>query len=148
VLEEHLDPNADLAKQAAELLYGEWGAEFNVFDGINNVDELEALIKTYQVFLACLQGRVIGVATISSNDWDVRPDLSPWLGNVCVHTNYRNIGVGKGLVKFALQHVDDVVYLWTYTTDLVRFYENMGFRLLHYVGNHKMYPHIYVLSSK
>ncbi len=143
-----LEEYPQFSRQVAELLYSEWSKEYRLFDNIHSIDELEQLIKTYKVFIARFQKEVIGVATISDSDWGVRPDLSPWLGNVCVKPAFRKIGVGQRLVQYVLRHVDTAIYLWTYSEDLVKFYENAGFRLLQYIDKHHHYQHIYVMYFK
>lgn len=140
-----LEERPHLSMQVAELLYSEWELEFRMFDGIATLEQLEDLIRTYQVYIATLNDEVIGVATICPEDWGVRRDLTPWLGNLFVKPQYRRMGLGKALVRYVLEQTKNVLYLWTYREDLLPFYENMGFRILEYIDNYRCYKHIYVM---
>jgi len=133
-----LDEVPEMSRQVAEILYKEWKDDFKRFDNIDTIEQLEEHIKQSKVFLACFKEEVIGVATISKEDWGVRPDLTPWLANVCIKPKYRHMGVGKSLVRFVLSHVKkpNPIYLWTCTEKLVKYYEMLGFKLLQYLDTH------------
>lgn len=73
----------------------------------------------------------IPVASFSLQ-WDdgVRPDLFPWLGDLVVSSEYQQRGIGKKLVRFAMEVVQrmgfDTLYLFTFEKTLVEYYAKLG----------------------
>lgn len=64
----------------------------------------------------------------------VRPDLSPWLGDLIVSEPYRNCGIGKLLIKHAMKKTKEMgfsrLYLFTFDEELINFYSKIGWSIL------------------
>jgi N-acetylglutamate synthase-like GNAT family acetyltransferase len=78
-----------------------------------------------------LDQNVIGSAAIVTSDMDSRPDLSPWLASVFVHSNYRHKGIGARLVKVVMQEARShgINTLYLFTPDQTDFYKRLGWHV-------------------
>lgn len=75
--------------------------------------------------------KLVGMCSLQMND-GIRPDLFPWLGDVCVDPEYQNQGVGKLLVRAAIEKVREMgfesLYLFIFEESLVEYYQKLGWR--------------------
>jgi len=142
--------DAHLQQQASQLLFDEWANEYRIFDGIHTAQELCERVVAQNTCLAAIDddGAVLGVAMISKDDWGVRPDLVPWLSNVCVHRSRRGCGIGTKLVRAAMERVRNgsTIYLWTYTDRLVEFYRRFGFKVIDTIPQHHHMQNVTVMA--
>ncbi|MFW6364991.1 MAG: GNAT family N-acetyltransferase, partial [Spirochaetota bacterium] len=77
--------------------------------------------------------RPIGMVSLKAYDLVTRRDLSPWLSALYVDVKFRNRGIGRLLVKTAIQTALNrgypLLFLFTdrdNTDELVRFYSRLG----------------------
>ncbi|MGL5409740.1 MAG: GNAT family N-acetyltransferase [Shewanella sp.] len=81
-----------------------------------------------KMFISEYQGQVTGSSSLVAADMDTRTDLTPWLANVYVNSDYRNQGLGKLLVNAVLDHANSLglekIYL--FTADRAEFYRAQG----------------------
>ena len=70
----------------------------------------------------------IGTASLTPDDLETRPDLTPWLASVFVLAEYRRAGVGAALVEAVVAHARKlgVETLYLFTEDRADFYERLG----------------------
>lgn len=82
------------------------------------------------MFIMLDQQQLLGSSSIVANDLATRPQLSPWLANVYVHSSYRGQGMGRRLVQFAMQQAKaaGVKRLYLFTADQQAFYHSMGWQ--------------------
>ena len=168
----------ELYPAAARLLRSTWADEFAEFDGCETDDDVEALLKrpgtdTFAVVETIstdshgvMTLRVVGAATIASDDWGVGARLGSlvaaddpigaggrWLGNVVVVPELRGRGIGRTLVTRVLEWWTTEnphprrrqLWLWTQTRERARWWEGSGFRLHSEITEHGSLRHLLVM---
>lgn len=80
--------------------------------------------------LIALDGdKPVGMCSLQVND-GIRPDLLPWLGDLCVAPAYQNRGIGKQLVRAAIEKVCSIrfenLYLFIFEDSLGDYYNKQG----------------------
>lgn len=72
---------------------------------------------------------IIAFCVLKSYDLDICPEINSWISDVMIFDNYRNMGYGRKLIKFALEELEKLgfeeAYLWTDKAPL--FYQKLGF---------------------
>lgn len=129
--------NIRFADNVIELVATEWGAGFSSSKE-EKLAKLKASIlagnKFPQVYL--LQEKGINIGSFMIVDRDLKgSELSPWLACVVIDKNYRGKGYGKVMLEYIKNIIEDnfdEIYL---TTDMVGFYEKIGFTLLNIIEN-------------
>lgn len=83
------------------------------------------------------------IAMVSLRDNDgIREDLTPWLGSLIVHPDYRRIGVGEKLIDLT-KHLArsmgyEKLYLFALDPALPDWYQRLGWKK---IGMDKLYHH-------
>ena len=132
-LKEHPEAIPTLAKIWHEVLGSIWISDISIeeieqgfYDDLNDVSLPLTLI-------ALKDTQVIGAVSLHEND-EIRPDLTPWLESLVVDKAYQNQGVGKLLVEEVKQKARDLhfkkLYLFAFEPNLVRYYEQLGFKFI------------------
>jgi predicted N-acetyltransferase YhbS len=82
------------------------------------------------VFVAELDGRFAGTASLDPHDLPGREDLTPWLANVAVVPALRGRGIGGALVRTVEQAARDAgqATLWLYTSTARGLYLRLGWQ--------------------
>ncbi len=83
-------------------------------------------------FIALDDDLPIGTGALQQND-GIRPDLKPWLTDLCVDASFQSRGVGASLIK-AIQNKAsnlgyDKLYLFAFDPNLMGYYERFGFSI-------------------
>ncbi|MGI0115822.1 GNAT family N-acetyltransferase [Zooshikella sp. RANM57] len=75
---------------------------------------------------------IIGTASLLKHDMKTNTDLSPWLADIFIRVDKRNMGFGKLLVKRIINEVGklNVPHFYLFTEDQHVFYEKLGWSLL------------------
>ncbi|ALO47546.1 GNAT family N-acetyltransferase [Pseudohongiella spirulinae] len=83
-------------------------------------------------YVAEVDGRLLGSATILADDMSSHPELTPWLASVYVDDAQRGKGIGSTLVRRVMQHAREhgVKRLYLYTPDQEQLYARLGWSLL------------------
>ncbi len=119
----------------ARAIYAEWNAMYerqglSVEQVIEKVRE-RAVDSAIPLTMIALDGdTLLGSITIKEHDFADHPELSPWLAGVFTLPEYRNQGVGKGLITFAetiAKEKFDVKELFLYTGSASKLYEKIGY---------------------
>jgi predicted N-acetyltransferase YhbS len=115
--------------EVARRLHGQWWAA----DGWS-LEATEAWLRAATgpaapcTFVAEIEGRAVGTATLDTDDLPHRLDLSPWLASVLVWPEFRGRGIAGALVA----HVEAAAQalghprLWLFTPDAAAFYAARG----------------------
>ncbi len=83
-----------------------------------------------EMLVAVANGRVVGMASIVTNDLSSRPDLTPWMAAVYVMPEQRGRGIGSLLVQAILAEARwlELPRLYLITPDKMAFYARLGWR--------------------
>lgn len=112
---------------------------------------VERAIETYKehlnksdlpLTLVMLDGnKPIGMASLRDND-GIREDLTPWLGSLIIHPDYRRRGLGEMLINTIMQRTKAMgfkkLYLFALDPKLPAWYSNLGWKE---IGTDKLYHH-------
>ena len=117
----------------AEWFYREWGWFYP--DLTARDIEKRFMARTHKTVLplalvAFDKGKVVGTVSLKDHDMDTRPQYSPWLASLYVHSPYRVQGVGNILVDAGIEHAQKLgleqLYLYTLNRRHVLFYTTRG----------------------
>jgi N-acetylglutamate synthase-like GNAT family acetyltransferase len=91
-----------------------------------------------QTFIAFVDDKPVGCASVLESDMDTKPDLYPWLASVFVLPEFRHRGIGRKLVHQVMQHTKEAgsKNMYLYTPDRAHFYKNMGWKSMEEVKYH------------
>ncbi|MBQ4088824.1 MAG: GNAT family N-acetyltransferase [Clostridia bacterium] len=82
-------------------------------------------------FVAIMNGKIIGMATIMKSDYYPLPEIFPWISTVFVSEDYRGNRISGKLIDFANQYAKEIGFANTYIpTEHIGLYEKYGY---HYV---------------
>lgn len=83
-----------------------------------------------ETFILFHASQPVGTASLSHDDLDVRPDLTPWLAGVYVEPAFRKRGFATALVQRveACALSAGVPTLWLYTTTAEPLYRRLGWQ--------------------
>jgi GNAT superfamily N-acetyltransferase len=83
-------------------------------------------------YVAAVDDKLLGSASILAQDMSSHPELSPWLASVYVDERHRGKGIGSALVRRIMQHARDhkIARLYLYTPDQEQLYARLGWQLL------------------
>lgn len=132
---EHLAENIDAVSTLASWIIKEWGhllPEANFDTLVSELKQRTTVHRIPETFVALVDGRVIGTASIVEHDMLTRKELSPWLAAVFVVPEYRNRGIGSKLVRRVMQEAEilGLNKLYLFTPDRMRFYSCLGWNIL------------------
>jgi GNAT superfamily N-acetyltransferase len=75
----------------------------------------------------------VGACSLQSND-GIRPELSPWIGDLVVDPAYQERGIGKLLLETAKENAKKLgykkLYLFTFSKTLPDYYERQGWEYM------------------
>jgi N-acetylglutamate synthase-like GNAT family acetyltransferase len=130
-----LGERPDVVPKVAAWLYEQWGY-FHDHDSVERrIRELNERLRLHELPVAFValasnapDAMPIGTASLTPDDLETRPDLTPWLASVYVQAEHRRAGVGAALVQAVVAHARrlgiDTLYL--FTEDRTDFYEQLG----------------------
>jgi GNAT superfamily N-acetyltransferase len=80
-------------------------------------------------YIALYKDMPVGSCTLQLND-GIRPDLSPWLGDLVVDSKYQKQGIGKMLVDIAMKKAKELgfkkLYLFAFDPTIPAYYQRLG----------------------
>ena len=134
-----LGERPDTIPVIAAWLYEQWGY-FHDQDSVERrIAELSERLQTDTIPVAFVAlasyeagAEPIGTASLTPDDLETRPDLTPWLASVLVRPEHRGGGVGAALVRAVVAHARKlgVETLYLFTEDQVEFYKRLGWQVI------------------
>lgn len=131
-LQNHVDVIPKLANLLHELIYKTWSPNYSIeeinlwFDEWKNNDIPLA-------FVALDVDTPIGMCSLQLND-GIRPDLQPWLGDLCVDPAYQNRGVGRRLIDAAMHQAKEQgfekLFLFALDPKIQYYYKRLGWTII------------------
>lgn len=92
-------------------------------------------------YVALDENKPIAMASLRDND-GIRDDLTPWLGSLIVHPDYRRQGIGEILIELTKQHAKRLgykkLYLFALDPTIPTWYTKLDFKE---IGTDKLYHH-------
>lgn len=139
---EYLADHPDFAATLAVWHFEQWGRAGS--PGHLEGDSVEQRLRLLReaanrsiiptVFVALLDSRVAGSATLGASDLETRKDLTPWLKDVFVTPQFRRRGIASMLVLRAVQEAADIgvreMYLFTTGSWREGLYAGLGWKVI------------------
>ncbi len=121
------------ADVAAQWVYREWARfespaswEANQVDIARSLDPATTIPK---FFGYRIDGALAGIASVVPHDLPTRSQLGPWLANVLVLPAWRRRGIGRTLIRHAMDYAGALApALYLYTFDQVDLYQHLGWQ--------------------
>jgi GNAT superfamily N-acetyltransferase len=132
LLVQPLSPNSPWLAQIAAEQFAYWGpltgyGSRNLYASfLEQAARGEALPR---VLIATVSGTLMGSVNLLTNDMTIRPQFTPWMGQLFVLDNQRSLGIGTALIDAAASYVQQLGYcqLFLFTSGtLPQFYRNRG----------------------
>jgi len=132
---EHLADHVAAAPTLARWILDEWGYLLpgcTLEDIVAMYEKRTVRGRIPETFVALEGDTVVGAASIIEEDMETHKELSPWLAEVYVASEFRNRGLGSALVRTIIQEAKDlgVRRLYLFTPDKVAFYQHLGWQVL------------------
>lgn len=136
-----IDIDEETLTKITTWMYEWWGKRDGYsFDGtkcfMKHSLQKERLPKTYGLFL---DNKIIGMYQYTLEDLSIRPDIYPWLANVYIDEEYRNMGYGRKLlesVKETSRLLEEYNEIFLYTRH-VNLYEKFGFEFVSKIDTYR-----------
>lgn len=92
-------------------------------------EELNQEMPITYIALHGAAGIPVGACTLELNG-GIRPDLTPWIGDLVVDTKYQKQGIGKILLDTAVRKAHELgfqkIYLFTFDASIASYYIRFG----------------------
>lgn len=102
--------------------------------GISEIESLyyEELNQDMPLTYIALHDEIpVGSCTLEL-DGGIRPDLSPWIGDLVVTPKYQNKGIGKMLLDATIERAKKLgfekLYLFTFDPEIPAYYQRLGWK--------------------
>jgi N-acetylglutamate synthase-like GNAT family acetyltransferase len=135
----------------AELWFEEisrhWIPNANIKRAEQNLFKHSNAEKMPMTFVALLEGKPIGMASLREND-GIQPECIPWLGSLVVHPKYRNRKIGEALIE-AINNQAKVfgyekIYLLAFDQTIPIWYARLGWKI---IGKDILFSHPVTVMS-
>lgn len=141
--------NIDQLDIVMDMIYEEWGSTFSSSKESKLQKLKEGILqngKFPQIYL--LQEGEENVAAFSILEHELKgSDLSPWLACVVVNKKFRGKGYGKTLLQQIKNTIEDNFEKIYLTTELIGFYEKIGFQLMSIIDNNGKNNRLYCKTT-
>lgn len=132
---EHLSNHIDSIPTLAKILHsglGKWFVETSAkeiepwfYEWLN--DDLPS------AYIALIDNIPVGLCSLQLND-GICPELSPWLGDLCVELSYQNLGIGRLLIDATKNKAKELGYekLYLFSPDpmIHKYYAKLGWQII------------------
>lgn len=103
--------------------------------------------KIPMAFVALHNGQAIGMVCLRETD-GIRPSLTPWLGSLVVHPQYRGSKVGEQMINIVKDQARNlgysILYLLAFDPTIPNWYARLGWQL---IGDEKLFNHPVTVMS-
>jgi len=124
---------------------------FNMWGHYNPESTLERFVAKIEqhlnedclplTYIALCNNKPVGMSSLRNAD-GIRPDLSPWLGSLFVHPDYRHQGIGEKLIATVITKAKEMhyskLYLLAFDEILPLWYQRLGWK---FIGIDEVYTH-------
>jgi GNAT superfamily N-acetyltransferase len=112
----------------------EWGryeADSSHKETLESISEQHHRYSLPLAYIALVDGKPVGAASLVEHDMDVHKELTPWLAGVYVDPPFRNHGVASGLVKQVCVKAREIGFerIYLYTISAYGLYAQLGWSL-------------------
>lgn len=126
----HLEKIPGLAKLLLKMLGEVWNHKVTLEEAESWF--LEWCNESIPLAYIALEGdKPVGIGSLQIND-GIRPDLMPWLGDLCVDTPYQKRGIGKLLIHSIQNKAKELgyskLYLFTHDPHALDYYSRLGWK--------------------
>jgi GNAT superfamily N-acetyltransferase len=122
----------DLVEVTVSWRWNEWLRDREPFEvALGRAKQATAMgLKIPQSFVLLVDAEPVGTASITAQDLEERPDLTPWLAGVFVVPKARGRGYAAMLVCAVEEEArrQSISTLWLYTNTAERIYARLGWR--------------------
>ena len=142
--------NLTLLNDVMEMIYDEWGLTFSSSKEEKLNKTKQSILENNnfpQIYLLNHNNKNIGSFSILEHELK-GSTLSPWLACVTINKKYRGQGYGKILLQYINEIIEKdfkTIYL---TTELINFYEKIGFKLIKIIDNNGKNNRLYCKICK
>ncbi|KEZ75852.1 GNAT family N-acetyltransferase [Salinisphaera hydrothermalis] len=136
---ERLTPDADMVDTVADWTRAAWGhlnPEITRAAWRIETCDNAGPAGVPSTFVAWLDGRPVGTASLVAHDMKTRTDLTPWLASVYVEPTARGRGVASALVRRVENEARSagLAHFYLYTPDQQRLYARLGWEPVEQAG--------------
>jgi predicted N-acetyltransferase YhbS len=138
---DYLADHLELAPLLASWHYQEWAALLPDWSRTQAEAELQSHTGRRQIpttLVALQDGRLLGSASWLEADLDGWEHLSPWVASVFVIPEFRGRGLGRALVRRAVEEARalGVTVIYLFTAGQAGYYEKLGWELWQRTEHH------------
>lgn len=138
----HLADHKETLPEIVRWVHTEWGHLMPSISYEKLVSIFKERVRPHTIpetFVAIMDNKIVGTASIVGHDLSTRMDLSPWMAAVYVLPEYRKLGIGSTIVHAIIVEATamELEHIYLITPDQESFYEKLGWRALektHYRG--------------
>ncbi len=132
---EYLADHPRFALTVAKWVFDHWGKMYRMRSVEEQIGRLSERLNKDAfpiAFVALVDGRPVGTASLKLREMTTHPHLEHWLGTVYVDEKFRGRGIGTALVVRATEEARrlGVETLYLHTPDREAFYRRLGWEVI------------------
>jgi N-acetylglutamate synthase-like GNAT family acetyltransferase len=139
---DHLAYHKEALPEIVRWVHTEWGHLMSDISYKKLISIFQERLRPYTIpetFVAIMDNKIVGTASIVAHDLSTRMDLSPWMAAVYVMPEYRKLGIGSTIVQAIIDEATlmGLERIYLITPDQESFYAKLGWQALektHYRG--------------
>jgi GNAT superfamily N-acetyltransferase len=137
---EYLVDRQNDTSEIVDWLYEQWGHHYNYGKEVwaNRVNNRLNKEKIPTTFVATVNDKAVGTASIIKYDLETRKDLSPWLADVYVLPGHRGKKIATKLIERVLEETKKIGIskLFLFTREAEGLYKKMNWKLINTINYH------------